>query len=114
MTKKVDDTNKASRREGTEFRGLSAEASNELHAAMLSGLKMINEYFKNPQSSKKNLMVDMKIATTVLNTYSKLRQAESGEATMLLQMIKLSGMDAKELLKPYVIRALPHYVDAKT
>jgi len=111
--KKADDTNKASQREGTEFRGLSTEASKELHKAMMSGLKMINKYFDNPRSNQKNLMVDMKIATTVLNTYSKLRQAESGEATMLLQMIKMSGMDAKEILRPYVLRALPRYVATK-
>jgi len=112
MTKSKD-TNENSPKKGTEFRGLSGEASGELHKATLSGLKAINEYFDNPHSARKNLTMDMKIATATINTYAKLRQAESGEAMVLLQMIKLSGVDAKELLKPYILRALPHHVDAK-
>lgn len=108
---KTDNVNETSQKTGTEFRGLSSKASVELHKAMEGGLKEINEYFKSPQSARKNLALDMKVATTAINTYAKLRQAESGEAMVLLQMIKLSGIKAKELLRPYILRALPHHVE---
>ena len=113
MTKSKD-TNEHFRNTGTDFRGLAGEASDELHKAMLSGLKAINGYFDTPQGAKKNLTMDMKIATATINTYAKLRQAESGEAMVLLQMIKLSGVDAKELLKPYILRSLPQHVMVKS
>ena len=91
---------------GLRFASLSQEASGEMQKAMLGGLKLINEYFDSKHSIRKIMISDIKVATTAVNTYAKLRQAESGYAMILLQLAKMTK-EGKEALKYFVIDAIP-------
>lgn len=95
---------------GLRFGSLSQEASDEMQKAMLGGLKAINEYFDSKQNTRKLMIHDIKVATTAVNTYAKLRQAESGYAMILLQVAKMSK-EGKQALKHFVIDAMPRLVE---
>ena len=97
---------------GLRFGSLSAEASDEMQKAMLGGLKAINEYFDSKPSIKKIMIQDIRVATTAINTYAKLRQAESGYAMILLQLAKVSK-EGKEALKYFIIDAVPRLGNQK-
>ena len=97
---------------GLRFGSLSLEGSEEMQKAMLHGLKAINEYFDSPQSTRKNLIPDIKVATTAVNTYAKLRQADSGFAMVLLQVAKMSK-EGKQALKYFVIDAMPRLAESE-
>jgi len=97
---------------GLRFGSLSSEASDEMQKAMLGGLKAINEYFDSKQNTRKFMMHDIKVATTALNTYSKLRQADSGYAMILLQLAKMSK-EGKAALKYFVIDAMPRLAESE-
>jgi hypothetical protein len=46
---------------------------------MRKGIGAIIEYFNSPYAAKENLIkTDMKVANTVLTTFARIRQAESG------------------------------------
>lgn len=91
---------------GLRFGSLSGEQNEEMQKAMLNGLKAINGYFDSSSGTRKNLLVDMKMATTVVNAYAKLRQADSGFAMILLQLIKMSGKEDHPMLKSFVLGQL--------
>lgn len=97
---------------GLRFGSLSPEASDEMQKAMLGGLKAINEYFDSKPSIRKIMVQDIKVATTAINTYAKLRQAESGYAMILLQLAKVSK-EGKEALKYFIIDAIPKLVKSE-
>jgi len=98
--------------ENVRFGSLAPEANDEMQKAMLGGLKLINEYFDSKQSMRKIMIPDIKVATTAVNTYAKLRQAESGYAMILLQLAKMSK-EGKEALKYFVIDAMPRLVESE-
>ena len=51
---------------------------------MKEAINTIIEYFKSPHAAKENLIkTDMKVANTVLSTFARMRQAESGELQAL-------------------------------
>jgi|GEM_PF-6587972 len=95
---------------GLRFGSLSQEGSDEMQKAMLNGLKAINEYFDSKKNVRKFMVHDIKVATTAVNTYAKLRQAESGYAMILLQLSKMSK-EGKEALKSFVIEAIPRLAE---
>jgi len=95
---------------GLRFGSLSQEASDEMQKAMFNGLKAINEYFDSKQNIRKLMVHDVKVATTAVNTYAKLRQADSGFAMILLQLAKMSK-EGKEALKYFVIDAMPRLAE---
>ena len=97
---------------GLRFGSLSTEASDEMQKAMLGGLKAINEYFDSKPSIRKIMIQDIRVATTAINTYAKLRQAESGYAMILLQLAKVSK-EGKEALKYFIIDAVPRLVKSE-
>ena len=97
---------------GLRFGSLSGEQNEEMQKAMLNGLKAINNYFESSSGVRKNLLSDMKMATTAVNTYAKLRQADSGFAMILLQLIKMSGKEDQPILKSFVLGQLAGFTES--
>lgn len=97
---------------GLRFGSLSSAASDEMQKAMLGGLKAINEYFDSKKNTRKFMIQDIRVATTAVNTYAKLRQADSGYAMILLQLAKMSK-EGKAALKYFVIDAIPRLAESE-
>lgn len=86
---------------------MSKEASKEMHKAIFQSLKAINDYFEQPHAAKKNLSQDMKVANSVINTFAKIRQHESGRDMVLLQAGKMLTESRGEF-REFVEDNLPH------
>jgi len=91
---------------------LTPEASDQMHSAMLNSLKLINEFFDSPRPQRKEFTQEIKVANSVLNSFAKIRQAESGNQMVLLQMGKMLS-DSKKEFRAFMFENLPHLVDFK-
>ena len=86
---------------------LTDETSLQMHEAMLKSLKSINEFFDAPHAARKNFTQELKTANSVINSFAKIRQAESGREMVMLQMGKMLSDNKKEF-KSFVYENLPY------
>ena len=91
---------------------LTDEASEEMHKAMLKSLKSINEFFDAPYAARKNLTQEIKVSNSVINSFAKIRQAESGKEMVMLQMGKMLSENKKEF-KDFIFENLPYLIKVK-
>jgi len=82
------------------------KTSEALHVAMKESLEVIIGYFDSPRAAKENLLkTDIKVANNVLNTFARMRQAESG---MIQALTVLGERQAKSAeFKQFIQENLP-------
>ena len=88
------------------FGSLKSDVEREFHKAMFKSLQSINGYFDSPHAAKVNLLNDVKLAASTVNSFAKIRQAESGMAMAILQLAKAGKSD--ESMKGFLSSNLPH------
>jgi len=91
---------------------LTDETSLQMHEAMLKSLKSINEFFDAPYAARKNFTQEIKVANSVINSFAKIRQAESGKEMVMLQIGKMLSENKKEF-KNFVFENLPYLSGVK-
>jgi len=88
------------------FWSVEESTSEALHTAMKESLEVIINYFDSSRAAKENLLkTDIRVANNVLNTFAKMRQAESG---MIQALTVLGERQAKsDEFKRFIQENLP-------